>query len=257
LWRSVFLSKRSQLRCVSGENPIVSPEQAKVKSAGWFLLIYRVPSEPSNNRVSVWREIKRVGALYLQQCVCILPRRRRMRAALAPIRDRIAKLGGASNLFEIPHLSPEEEAAIIAGFCDLTFQHYSEIVEECETKFFKEIEFERFRQNFTFAEAEEIASDLDKIRNWFQRVRETDWYAANGRTEVEERISRCEKLLEEFYDEVHARASQHTGGPDVVELGHAAPHLSLLSGTTDGDQAADLAPMLPKEKKTKKRRVKV
>ncbi len=39
----------------------------------WLLLVYRVPSEPSNNRVSVWRELKRLGALYLQQCVCIVP----------------------------------------------------------------------------------------------------------------------------------------------------------------------------------------
>ena len=39
----------------------------------WVLLVYRVPTEPASRRVAVWRDLKRIGALYLQQCVCILP----------------------------------------------------------------------------------------------------------------------------------------------------------------------------------------
>jgi len=33
---------------------------------GWLLLIYRVPSEPSRLRAAVWRRIKSLGAIYLQ-----------------------------------------------------------------------------------------------------------------------------------------------------------------------------------------------
>ena len=49
-------------------------------------------------------------------------------------------------------------------------QEYEEIVEECETKFEREIEFEIFRGNLTAAEAEEIEADLEKIKTWFERV---------------------------------------------------------------------------------------
>jgi ChrB-like protein len=227
------------------------------KSHGWFLLVYRVPSEPSNNRVSVWRELKRLGALYLQQCVCVLPRRRGLRPALTQIRAKIAKLEGSSNLFELSRVTPEEEASLVAGFRDLTLQHFAEIIEECETKFYKEIEFERFRGNYTFAEAEEIASDLDKIRNWFVRVLETDWFGADGRAEVEERIQRCEKMLEDFYAEVHARSSQNVGGPDVVELGHEAPRLQVPLPSPDGDRPPDLTPVISAQSKIQRRRAKV
>ncbi len=190
------------------------------KFSGWLLLVYRVPSEPSNYRVSVWRDLKRIGVLYLQQCVCVLPRRRDLKQALADVRDKITKFGGSSNLFEITHLAAEEEAQLIAGLRDLTTKQYDEIIEECESKFVKEIEFEKFRQNYTFAEAEEIAQDLEKIRVWFVRVQEHDWFNAAGKEQVAQWIRRCESLLEDFYGQVHARAEAHSSGPDASELEH-------------------------------------
>ena len=40
---------------------------------GWLLLIYRVPSEPSRLRSAVWRRIKSLGAIYLQNSAAALP----------------------------------------------------------------------------------------------------------------------------------------------------------------------------------------
>jgi len=182
------------------------------------VLVYRVAPEPSSNRVAVWRDLKRIGAHYLQQCVCVVPRRPDLRAAVAGVRDRIARLDGSSNLFEVPSLPADEEAALIAGFKELSAKQYAEIVEECDTKFVREIEFETFRENYTFAEAEEIEQDLEKIRRWYARVRERDWFDAPGRDEVDSRIAHCAELLEGFYFEVHARAAGHASSPDASEI---------------------------------------
>src|SRR5215213_12001994 len=44
-------------------------------SAGrWLLLIYTVPREPSANRVSIWRKLRRLGAILLHDAVWVLPR---------------------------------------------------------------------------------------------------------------------------------------------------------------------------------------
>jgi hypothetical protein len=37
------------------------------------LLIYSVPAEPSRKRAYVWREVKKLGAIYLRDGVCIQP----------------------------------------------------------------------------------------------------------------------------------------------------------------------------------------
>jgi hypothetical protein len=177
----------------------------------WLLLVYKVPSEPSRVRVGVWRDLKRLGSLYLQQAVAILPERPDVAEALDAIRAKIDDVGGTYHHFRLPPLEPEQEAQIVAGFRRLAGTEYSEIVEECETKFMKEIEFERFRANFTFEEAEEIRQDLEKIRRWYDRVVERDWFGGPGRAEVETWLKRCESELEAFEDEVFDK----TGGADA------------------------------------------
>jgi hypothetical protein len=168
------------------------------------LLIYQVPSQPSAARVGVWRELKRMGALYLQQSVCIFPTTPELRAPLQSVTQRVTSLGGSFHLLPLRALPADEEAKIVDSFLAQSNQQYDEIIEYCDVNFSKEIEFENFRRNFTYAEAEEIRQDLDKIRRWFDRVVERDWYGAAKREDAAVRIERCEKLLEEFEERVFA-----------------------------------------------------
>lgn len=200
----------------------------------WTLLIYRVPTEPASKRMAVWRDLKRLGALYLQQCVCILPRLDAVRDELDRIATRIPTLGGEYTRFDLPRLPPDDESKIIASFRALRNKEYAEIVEECETKFVKEVEFEHFRQNYTFEEAEEISQDLEKIRRWFARVTERDWFAADGRRAVEGWIVRCQELLDGFEQEVYRRRGNDADGPDDTTLaGGTSP---LLPGLSKGGE---------------------
>jgi hypothetical protein len=195
----------------------------------YFLLIYQVPSKPSAARVGVWRELKRLGVLYLQQSVCIIPNVRAMRTHLDRVTTRISTLGGDYHLLPIRALPAEEEAKIINGFIAQSNTQYAEIIENCEVNFTKEIEFEIFRQNFTYAEAEEIRQDLDKIRRWYDRVVERDWFAAPRREEALRWIARCEELLEGFEEKVFAAqeadeagtAERPAAGPPPLALGRA------------------------------------
>jgi hypothetical protein len=171
----------------------------------WLLLIYKVPSEPSRGRVSIWRELKRSGGIYLQQAVCILPASPANVELLQRIRERITGLDGVSWYFEVARLPDAQQAELVQLFLEATRKEYAEIVEECETTFIKEIEFERYRENYTFEEAEEIRQDLEKLRRWFDKVQSRDWFGAPGCSEVETWLERCSLLLEEFEDDVYQR----------------------------------------------------
>jgi len=183
----------------------------------WRVLIYRVPTEPASKRVAVWRDLKRLGALYLQQCVCIFPDIPGVTDEVNQVAAKIPALGGETFLLEVPRLQPEDETRIIEAFREQRASEYAEIVEECETKFVKEIEFERFRENYTFEEAEEIEQDLEKIRRWFDRVRERDWFKAERRDEVETWLARCQGLLARFEEDVYRRQSTDRASDDAQE----------------------------------------
>ncbi|GAC1430505.1 MAG: hypothetical protein NVSMB65_03960 [Chloroflexota bacterium] len=178
----------------------------------YFLLVYQVPSKPSASRVGVWRELKRLGVLYLQQSICIIPNGRLTRSHLERITARITALGGDYHLLPIRSLPADEEAKIVEGFLAQSNAQYGEIIENCEVNFAKEIEFEVFRQNFTYAEAEEIRQDLDKIRRWYDRVVERDWFGASRREEALGWIARCEELLEGFEEKVFAAQEADEAG---------------------------------------------
>ena len=174
---------------------------------GWILLVYRVPTEPASRRVGIWRDLKRTGALYLQQCVCIVPNTPELSDELERIAAKIPAMEGEYTLLDIPRLRSADETKVIEAFRTLRDKEYTEIIEECETKFVKEIEFEHFRQNYTFEEAEEIGQDLEKIRRWYARIVERDWFGALRRDEVAVWIEKCQELLNAFEHDVYRRSS--------------------------------------------------
>jgi hypothetical protein len=189
-------------RSAATQDPPAAPEQ-------WLLLIYRVPSESSRARVAVWRDLKRLGGLYLQQAVCVLPDRDELRHSVARIRTRIDELGGSSVFITLRDLEDEVRDQFVKGFRSNSGKEYAEIIEECETKFVKEIEFERFRQNYSFEEAEEIRQDLEKLRRWLAKVEGRDWMQAEGRAEARAQVDSCAELLEQFEADVYDRGTEH------------------------------------------------
>jgi hypothetical protein len=175
------------------------------------MLVYRVPSDSSRARVAVWRELKRLGGLYVQQAVCVLPDRPPLREALGKVRARVAELGGSSIFLTLRDVEDDARAQFVDGFRSQSAKEYAEIVEECDTKFVKEIEFERFRENYTFEEAEEIRQDLEKLRRWLDKVESRDWMRADGRELARQKVEGCEEMLEAFEADVFERTG---AGPE-------------------------------------------
>lgn len=188
--------------------PPVAARPTDPTAGPWLMLIYRVPTGSSRARVAVWRDLKRLGGLYVQQAVCVLPDNADLRSKLAKVRARIDELGGSSVFLTLRDVEPEAGHQFVDGFREQSAKEYAEIVEECETKFVKEIEFERFRDNYTFEEAEEIRQDLEKLRRWLAKVEERDWMGADGRDLARAKVAECEELLEQFEADVYEKTVQ-------------------------------------------------
>jgi hypothetical protein len=182
----------------------------------FMILAYRVPATPTAGRVAVWRNLKKIGAIYIQQSVCAFPDSAAVRRDLEPILARITGAAGEYHLLPLRKLDQQEESKLIRQFLEQTSSHYQEIIENCEVNFTKEIEFETFRKNFTYEEAEEIRLEFEKIRAWFERVEQRDWFGAANRKEAHDWLGRCERMLEEFEAkvfDVQEKAAGHLSRP--------------------------------------------
>jgi hypothetical protein len=185
------------------------------------LLVYRMPAKPTTARVAVWRQLKKIGVIYLQQSVCVFPDNRELRTDIQSILERITSGKGEYHLLPLRTPNVAEKEKLIRQFQEQTSNHYQEIIENCEINFTKEIEFETFRKNFTYEEAEEIRAEFEKIVAWYERVLRRDWFGAPNQGQAKGWIGRCEVLLEEFEAKVFERQEK---------LGREAPTRAALLG---------------------------
>ncbi|MFN8221924.1 MAG: Chromate resistance protein ChrB [Gaiellales bacterium] len=199
----------------------------------WELFLYRLPSEPSRARVAVWRELRRLGALPLASAVVAVPVTEPFRGRLDAVAHRVESEGGSFYRFPLSSLDANQRARLQEEWNQLRVHEYGEIVEECNTKFLKEIEFEIFRDNLTSGEAEEIEADLDKIKQWFTRIQERDLFGAAGRKEAVRAIKHCEAAFDDFVHRVYA--AETADGP-ITALPEAMPWGEMPDGTAEPAQ---------------------
>ena len=95
----------------------------------WLLFIYRVPAEPSSHRTYVWRQLKQLGAVYLQQASAILPDDPTLRDALNALGARVQEAGGEVSLLDTASPTAEWETQLLARFRDARDAEYAEVAE--------------------------------------------------------------------------------------------------------------------------------
>ena len=181
------------------------PAAGEATGAGWLLLIYRVPPEPTRLRSTVWRRIKSLGAIYLQNSVAALPASTANERALRKLRREITDMSGTATLLSCSVLAGESE--VRASFQAARNDEYEEIVDKCED-FLRQVQKEYDEHHFTYAELEENEVDLVKLRNWFAKIVERDAFGASGRAACEQSLEKCEQSLEAYAARVYAEEAE-------------------------------------------------
>jgi DNA-binding transcriptional regulator PaaX len=189
-------------------DPRTAPEAAGDQPArpnGWLLLIYRIPSEPTRLRAAVWRRLKGLGAIYLQNSAAALPAGPVAQRALRKLRREIVEMGGTAVLMSCGVLVGEAE--VLAAFQTARDDEYEEIIDKCQD-FLAQLEKEYRADHFTYAELEENEEDLVKLRNWLAKITDRDVFGAPKRAATLEALATCEHALEEYAARVYAEEAE-------------------------------------------------
>ena len=94
----------------------------------WLLLAYRIPREPSASRVYVWRKMKQLGAVSLQDAVWVLPASARTREQFQWLAAEITELGGDASLWEADLIYATDHHALRRQFEETVDETYREIL---------------------------------------------------------------------------------------------------------------------------------
>jgi hypothetical protein len=94
----------------------------------WLLFVYKVPREPTAGRVYVWRKMKQLGAVALQDAVWVLPATTRTQERFQWIATEIAELGGEATLWKSDVVGTADDAGLVARFTSQVDEEYAEIL---------------------------------------------------------------------------------------------------------------------------------
>src|SRR5258708_6956021 len=170
-------------------------------SPTWLLFTSKAPPHPVRKRIALWRRIKALGAVYLQDGICVLPRTDEHRRQLKMIENEIAGMRGEAVLLETMALDRPQQQKVLARFNADRNEAYQEFIERCEG-FEAEIARESAAGKFTYAELEENDEDLKKLRTWFEKIRKLDSRGASLAAKAAKRLARCATLLDRFSRQV-------------------------------------------------------
>jgi len=163
-------------------------------------------AEASRHRVGIWRELRKVGALSLQNATWAIPSGPQFDEALARAVSLIERADSKALLFEV---APSEASAAILEemFSAEREAEWAEFVSEC-AKFDAEIASEVAKEKFTLAELDEEEQNLDRLRRWYREIRSRDIFGAPSAPLAERRLKECVEVLEEFANQVYDARAQ-------------------------------------------------
>ncbi|MBS1167324.1 MAG: chromate resistance protein ChrB [Proteobacteria bacterium] len=167
----------------------------------WLLLTYKVPPDPATKRIALWRRLKGMGAVYLQNGVCVLPKTDDHVRRLKMVENDISKMKGESVILETVALDRLQEDKVVSRFKADRDDQYREFLGRCadfEAEVAKEIAIEKF----TYAELEEEDTDLKKLQRWLEKIRRLDFYGGTLAQEATSRLRDCEALLDSYAQRV-------------------------------------------------------
>jgi hypothetical protein len=167
----------------------------------WIAINYTLPREPSRARVSIWRKLKKIGAVSIQQSMWILSSNDENYSLLNEVKDEVSRNGGEAFVMSIS-VDEDGQKIIIEKFNAARDEEYGELLEQCE-EFFKEIDKEIARKNFTFAEIEENEEELNKLKQWYEKIAARDSFGSPLQEKAKSMLSKCTELLDGFCDRVY------------------------------------------------------
>jgi hypothetical protein len=94
----------------------------------WLLLVYKIPREPTAGRVYVWRKLKQLGAVAIQDAVWVLPATPRTREQFQWLAAEIMELGGEVSLFTSQVVLTLQEQSLQEQFESPVRQAYAEVM---------------------------------------------------------------------------------------------------------------------------------
>lgn len=173
----------------------------------WLQLTYKVPSEPSQKRVWVWRRLQHLGAYALQNSVYLLPYSEEVEKQFRQLVHEIRGMGGEASIFSVTALDAADEQRILQTLLEARNNEYSMVLKVCG-RFLEKAAFLMKTQDWNEQIHAEFAEVLEKVHVLFRSAKRHDMLGsltATSRAAAAEALAACEQIFRVLLDKEYAR----------------------------------------------------
>lgn len=140
--------------------------------AQWALLAYRLPREPSTPRITLWRRLRRLGAVQLVDGLVALPLDARTREQLEWLAEVILEKGGEASVW-IGHLTEgANERALVERMADASAAEYRTVIDAAHAARAKSVD----------------RRTLERLRRALRDIRSRDFFTPPEREQAEQAV---------------------------------------------------------------------
>jgi Protein ChrB, N-terminal len=202
----------------------------------WLQLTYKVPSEPSQKRVWVWRKLQNLGAYALQNSVYLLPSSEEVEKHFCQLARDIREMGGEASVFAVVALDTQDEQRILQALLKARNNEYHKVSLVCGRfllKATKLIETQIWNEQVH----SEFAEVMEKVHVLFRAAKRHDMLGnmtATSRAEAAEGIAVCEQMFRILLDAEFGKARR------LLEMHHELllPATSVDTLSTEPSQVS-------------------
>ena len=193
----------------------------------WLQLTYKVPSEPSQKRVWVWRRLQNLGAFALQNSVYLLPFSDEVEKQFRQLVQEIRDMGGEASIFSVEALDAADEKRILQVVTEARNNEYLTVVKVCKRFLGKALAVVE-SQGWNDQLHAEFAEVLEKVHVLFRTAKRHDMLGsltATRRADAAESLSACEQVFRVLLDQEYPKARR------ILDL-----HSDLLSDEKSAEE---------------------
>jgi hypothetical protein len=155
-----------------------------MKGRNWLLLLYALPARKGTSRVTLWRQLKKSGAIALKTSTYLLPDEPQHRERFQWIAQQVRDGGGDATLIYATDIEGTSDDEIVQMFNAARAEDYAAFVADIE----KVIAANRRKPGETFA------ADLERFATRFEEIRQLDYFNAPKAEEARMQLERARTL---------------------------------------------------------------
>jgi len=156
-----------------------------MSNSPWLLLLYGLPTKRTAERVSLWRKLKKFGAVQLKSSAYVLPDNPTQYERFQWLSKQIQDDGGEATLIRVAQIEGMSHEQIIQMFIDARDADYRQLIATAReaTKTFKK------------GKGGSLAAEAERLRRRFDEIREVDYFKSHSAHDAEMMVQQVEKLL--------------------------------------------------------------